>query len=855
MSGYGEAQLNQLIFSHLPEGAEIMKLEGPLPHQAIYIGDLSGDGIPEISVIYRIGEDLYLMVLSYVDNEWKIVLNTKGLGYGVTLMTGEPIMKENSINLVIGWQIGSIWSKLSVYKWEEGELINEAPADMSYSSIEIINMSGITKDSKTSQIALWIHDTGEAYRVNVLRWKEGKFVKAWDVYPNYFVNVVRYYERKTEEHPSYPFYWYYLADAQYHAGMLPDALQSINKNLSFQNPYPSRTELIMLKLKIENIYKQMDSEITKDRIIVEVEVESAPQRKRNVSLFPASEKTTDGTKWGYINEDSEFIISPIYSEARDFQQNGLAVVAEQQKYGLIDSSGRYVVDPIYSSLSSYIEHRAIVSDDEQKFAMIDEKGKVVTRQSYPFISNLHEKRAVYYEMKTNGTDNEVIQYGYLDPEGNEIIPAQYEEANDYNHQKALVKKKEDEYGLINETGEWLATYPYNDVGSYGEGFLVFKETATGKYGYMDEKGSVIVPPSFTLAFGFNHGLAIVNTSDEAQPRYGLINKQGTFVIAAEYSDIRDLGDKRWAIGISTDAEQPFGSSHYAIVEQTGNLLTEFMYDDVSDYKDGLASVNDKEQTYFIDRSGNQAKGYPIIEGSGTLTRKEENVIEVFIDQRPYYVNKMGEILWEPLKEIPLNETILVKEEKYKPNSRYLVYYPKIEGMTNEIAEQRVNIRLKQLAEVKRIPENQAKTETFSGDFDVTYYKKNLLNIELNGYHYPLGAAHGLPTKTHSLIHLGTGRIFMLRDLFKAGADYVKELSKWIGEIIKEDPAYSYVFPESYRGIKPDQPFYVTDHALHLYFAPYEIGPYAAGFPTFTIPFEEIKGLIHKDGEFWRSFHE
>lgn len=851
MSDHHEAQLTQLVLSHLPNTATVINIEGPLPRQAIYIGDLTGDEIPEISVVYKVNEELYLMVLVFTDHEWKVAARIKGHGYGLTLMTSELILHNDRKSLLIGWQIGAIRSKLSIYKWEDEGFIDAAPENLSYSSIEMINMPGISGGNQVSDIALWIHDTGEAYRVEVLRFKEGTFVPAWDVYPYYFVNVVRYYERKTEEHPNYPFYWYYLADAQYRAGMLPAALQSIHKNFLFQNPYPSRRELQQLQSKIENIYKHMGGQITEEQIPEETATSAV--NKRGIFLLPVAEKTTERTKWGYINEEGESVIPLKYSEARDFQKNGLAVVAQKRKYGMIQFSGGYLVEPIYTSISTYVEQRAIVSEDEYHFAMLDEEGKKVTEQPYSFISNLAGNRSVYSMETTNSAGRSVIQYGYLDSEGKEVISAQYEEASDYHQQKAIVKIKEYEYALINEIGERLATYPYYYVGNYSDGLLVFKETASGTYGYMDERGTAIIPPSFTGATGFHQGQAIVNTSDDYKPGYGVINKEGVYIIPAEYHDIRDLGEDRWAVGRTADSKYPLGLALYAIADRSGALLTNFSFSDVSEYIDGLASVNDHEQTYFIDRNGTPAPGYPHIEGSGTLTIKEDDVIQAFIDQRLFYVNSAGDVIWEPNKVVSLNGTYRVKEEKYKPNQNYLVYYPVIEGMPDVTSEQRVNIRMKQLAEVKKISLNKEKEETFTGDYDVIYYKKNLVVIELNGYHYTVGAAHGLPTKIHALTHLVTGRIFMLRDLFKAGADYVEELSKRIRKIITDDPAYAYVFSESYQGIKPDQPFYVSDHALHLYFAPYEIGPYAAGFPTFTIPFDEIKGLIYKEGEFWESF--
>jgi hypothetical protein len=55
-------------------------------------------------------------------------------------------------------------------------------------------------------------------------------------------------------------------------------------------------------------------------------------------------------------------------------------------------------------------------------------------------------------------------------------------------------------------------------------------------------------------------------------------------------------------------------------------------------------------------------------------------------------------------------------------------------------------------------------------------------------------------------------------------------------------------------IKADQPFFISDGELNIYFEPYEIAPYAAGFPTFAIPFHDISSIIDHDGDFWRSFH-
>lgn len=46
----------------------------------------------------------------------------------------------------------------------------------------------------------------------------------------------------------------------------------------------------------------------------------------------------------------------------------------------------------------------------------------------------------------------------------------------------------------------------------------------------------------------------------------------------------------------------------------------------------------------------------------------------------------------------------------------------------------------------------------------------------------------------------------MKDLFIRKSPYVKVISDIIGEQIKDNEKYSYLFPDAYKGIQPDQPF-------------------------------------------------
>lgn len=827
-----ETEINQLIRAYAAQAAQSLTVDPSSPRPVSIAVDLDGDGIPEIAYAYKMNGENGVTIFKQLGNEWRPIAYLKGPGYAVSLLTAAPVTSRDRSNLIVGWQIGSIWSKLSVYEWTDQGFKDVAPTDMNYSYVEIEDMPGRYGRDGLSEIALWIHDTGEAYKVEVLRWHNGQFTSAWDVYPYYFQRVVRYYEALTNKHPDYAFYWYYLADAQYKADMPEAAAVSLDKAISLKPAYPTPDMLLDLQK------------------LIQLEQTKQADDTRATSLFPASLQTIDGTEWGYINDRGEWVIKPQYEYAAQFQSNGYAVVQVNGHSGMIDLMGRQVVPPIWDSISSYSEGRAIVID-KQGFKVMDENGQIVTDKAYSYIAPYRNERAVFANVNTDNPDSQ--RYGYLDLQGHEVIAPQYEDAGDFHAGKAVVKLKKKSYSLIDRNGARLSSYPYAYVGALGDGLLPFQKESSGKFGYINERGKIIISPQYRTALPFEDNRAVVDISEDYTSQYGLIDRDANFEIKPEYNTIRTLGEQRVAIGKAIDPKRPYIGSKYAIADLFGKRLSEFVYTDISEFKDGIASVTDGDHTYFIDPSGKPAEGFPRLEGSGTLVWMKP-LIQVNIDQRLSYVDRRGHVVWQQNTVIPLRSPYRVRELKYKPNKDYLVYYPKLEGMSSQIAQTQVNEKLKQLSQVKLVPADTQLDYSYSGDFNVSFFKKNLLQLQLNGYNFPFGAAHGMPTKLYTPINLMNGRIYELKDLFKPDSDYVSVLSDIVGQQIKQDPQYSYVFPDTYKGIKADQPFYVSEHALHLYFYPYDIAPYVAGFPSFKIPFSSIMNLIAVNGEFWRAFH-
>lgn len=567
-------------------------------------------------------------------------------------------------------------------------------------------------------------------------------------------------------------------------------------------------------------------------------------------LFPASIRTIDGIKWGYINNKGHFVIFPQFEDASEFQQNGLAIVWIKGHAGIIDRNGRFVVQPIYSTIYPFSEGFAFVYEDNKGYKVINETGKILSDKAYAFtyIGDFHEHRVVFQEF----VDRREFLYGYLDSSGKIVIPAQYKYAHDFHDDKAIVGLKNGTSALIGKNGERLKTYPYERMGPLSDGLISFRKTDQDKTGYVNLEGKVVIPPLYSSAMPFENGRAIISTSESYKSQDGLIDKSGAIIIPPKYQDINLLGEKRAAVAKAIDPEYPNAGSVFAIADtSTGRFFTDFIYDSVNEFQGEYSSATRGVTSFFINRKGNRAPNLPIIDGIGSLSLKGD-LIRAYVDERFSYYDRTGHLVWTQNTNLPLIGSIHIREKKYRPHKNYLVYYPQIEGMKDKLAQSKVNQLLRNESKVKELPKNEPIYYHYSGDFSVQLLQKHLLVLELTGDETPFGAGHGMQSKINVHINLNTGQIYQLKDLFTSGSNYIKVISEIIGKEIQQQQD-TYINHDQYKGIKENQPFYVTKEHLVIYFEPYEIAAYALGFPEFKIPYHDIKTLINEKGAFWRAF--
>ncbi len=90
----------------------------------------------------------------------------------------------------------------------------------------------------------------------------------------------------------------------------------------------------------------------------------------------------------------------------------------------------------------------------------------------------------------------------------------------------------------------------------------------------------------------------------------------------------------------------------------------------------------------------------------------------------------------------------------------------------------------------------------------------------------------------------TGENYQLHQLFVPGNAYMDIIN---AEIERQIKVRDIPLLDGFKGIAPNQDYYVSDQVLVIYFQLYELSPYVAGFPYFPIPLYMLTNVIPEDG--------
>ena len=199
----------------------------------------------------------------------------------------------------------------------------------------------------------------------------------------------------------------------------------------------------------------------------------------SIQILPAQNLTPVKMedKWGFADDAGKVIIDAQYLEVEKFADEITGVKIALAKWILIDKTGKQVTDQTYSRIYGFQNGLAIVNpivqnDFSDHYAFIDNTGKQVS-ETYQYVGSFSEGMAMV--RKNN-------KFGYIDTTMKLVIPANYDNADDFSEGVAAVN--------MGGTG---ATYPWTIDG--------------GKWGYISKTGDLVIPFQYDWCSKFKDGEA------------------------------------------------------------------------------------------------------------------------------------------------------------------------------------------------------------------------------------------------------------------------------------------------------------------------------------------------------------
>jgi WG containing repeat len=127
--------------------------------------------------------------------------------------------------------------------------------------------------------------------------------------------------------------------------------------------------------------------------------------------------------------------------------------------------------------------------------------------------------------------------------------------------------------------------------------LPFREDEeTGKYGYKDPQGKIVIPAKFTISFDeviplFQEELAPVSLDGG----YGYINPKGETVIKGQFQEVKGFASGLAAVKLN---------DKWGYINKQGEMVIPPQFDSTESFSEGLAGVTLKDKYGYIDPTGN-----------------------------------------------------------------------------------------------------------------------------------------------------------------------------------------------------------------------------------------------------------
>lgn len=264
-------------------------------------------------------------------------------------------------------------------------------------------------------------------------------------------------------------------------------------------------------------------------------------------------------------------------------------VQKGSKFGYVDTNGHWLITPTYEWASKFNEGKAAVGLLGNS-VYIDKKGKVLYHHMLSDAASFK---------KTNAIVEFNDFYGVINFMGDTVIPIIYDEVGEFTEGLIYVGQN-NKYGYYNENGELKIPLKYDIAYDFVEGKALIG--VNNKYGVINVLGQEIIPPSYDHLV-LDSSVCIARIGN----RFGLISYAGDTILSFDFDKISVVSDGKVMAAKGN-------SYQYYNVDGSLAFKRSFAYNEAtfnySGFKNGYARITIENKVGIIDAQGK--KIYPAI---------------------------------------------------------------------------------------------------------------------------------------------------------------------------------------------------------------------------------------------------
>ena len=145
------------------------------------------------------------------------------------------------------------------------------------------------------------------------------------------------------------------------------------------------------------------------------------------------------------------------------------------------------------------------------------------------------------------------------------------------------------WGLVDQNLKTLLAPKWDFLGEVSEGFRTMRQGTL--FGFTDEKGKPVIPPTFAHAEPFSQGLAAVKNEEGL---WGYVNTSGKVVIPFSFEDAHSFSD-----GLALVKQE----GAYGYINKVGDMAIAPTYEEAYSFSEGLACVRQGDAYGYINTEG------------------------------------------------------------------------------------------------------------------------------------------------------------------------------------------------------------------------------------------------------------